>query len=131
MDSKTPRYTNSKNYDMADAPQVVYDQSPPLAHSNVEPKRDPMGQESHTYWDDAPRSAPPPFSAAPYPTQPSQQKTILGVRRRNFCVLFGIILAIAIATIGGSIGGSLAVRNSKYVFVFNVNWRTGLFFPQM
>jgi hypothetical protein len=107
MDGKI-QYANP--HDMADAPQLAYDQSPPLAHSHVEPKRNMVIGETHRYWDDSPSSAPQVVPPTP------QHRTILGLRRRNFVLLFGTILVIAIATIGGSIGGSLAVRNSKYVW---------------
>jgi hypothetical protein len=118
MDGKI-QYANP--HDMADAPQLAYDQSPPLAHSHVEPKRDMVIGETHRYWDDSPSSAPQVVPPTP------QHRTILGLRRRNFVLLFGIILVIAIATIGGSIGGSLTVRNSKYVLVFTIRWRSCLF----
>ena len=106
--------TTSQKHTMADAPQLAYDQTPALAHTYVEPKRDsmnaPMRAEGHRYWDDPPSGTPP---ISPAQEIPSQSRTILGLRRRNFILLFGIILVIAIATIGGSIGGSLAVKNSK------------------
>jgi hypothetical protein len=118
MDGKI-QYANP--HDMADAPQLAYDQSPPLAHSHVESKRNMVIGETHRYWDDSPSSAPQVVPPTP------QHRTILGLRRRNFVLLFGIILVIAIATIGGSIGGSLAVRNSKYVVVSTICWRSCLF----
>jgi hypothetical protein len=95
---------------MADAPQLAYDPTPALAH--VEPKRDVMrdGVYPQRYWDDPPSGA-PPISPTPAP----QDKTILGLQKRNFWILFGVLFVVVIATIGGSVGGSLAVRNSKYV----------------
>ncbi|KAH7066642.1 hypothetical protein BKA63DRAFT_522871 [Paraphoma chrysanthemicola] len=42
-----------------------------------------------------------------------QQTTILGLRRRNFWTLLAIALVLVGAIIGGSVGGMMAVQNSK------------------
>lgn len=39
--------------------------------------------------------------------------TILGLRKRNFWILIAILSVVVCATIGGSVGGSLAVRNAR------------------
>jgi hypothetical protein len=39
--------------------------------------------------------------------------TILGLRKRNFWIFVAIMSVVVCATIGGSIGGSLAVRNAR------------------
>lgn len=51
--------------------------------------------------------------------EPKRSGTILGLRRRNFWILVAFIAVIACATIGGSVGGSLAVRNRGYVEMLN------------
>jgi hypothetical protein len=39
--------------------------------------------------------------------------TILGLRKRNFWIFIAILSVVVCATIGGSVGGSLAVRNAR------------------
>lgn len=45
----------------------------------------------------------------------SNPKQILGLRMRNFWILIGIAAFVVAASVGGSVGGSLAIRGSVYV----------------
>lgn len=87
-----------------EAPQVVDDglNAPQVVH---------RGDGLHPY---TPKQEMYPHYGGQHSEQ-RQPRTILGLRRRNFWILFGVILIIVAATIGGSVGGSLAVQRSKYV----------------
>jgi hypothetical protein len=88
-------------YTMSDAPQVVYSSAPQAvfrAKHHEQPK-----QEIETYPSEA--LVPAHFSS-----------TILGVHRRDFWILVTILLVVNSASVGGSVGGALAVRNSMYDF---------------
>ena len=41
-----------------------------------------------------------------------QPAMILGLRRRNFWILVGVLLVVVAATVGGSVGGTLAVQRN-------------------
>jgi hypothetical protein len=45
--------------------------------------------------------------------QPLLQRTILGLRRRNFWILVVLAVVVVIAAVGGAVGGSMAVRQSN------------------
>ena len=49
------------------------------------------------------------------------QATILGIRRRNFWILVALAVILVGATIGGSVGGSLAVRGTSYGLTFETS----------
>lgn len=95
---------------MADAPQVVYGDSrpevyrPEIAHCQQAP---PRKQEFGAYYDD---------SHAERDVPRRDPATILGVRLRNFWILVVVAIVIVAATIGGSVGGAMAVRDSGYAF---------------
>jgi hypothetical protein len=96
---------------MADAPQVAFDQGTPIAHQEQKQVFTTAGVQP--YWNGAHDL--PPLTPSPLERPPS--RTIFGLRRQNFWTLFAIILVIAGATIGGSVGGVLAVKNiPKYIF---------------
>jgi hypothetical protein len=90
---------------MSDAPQVAYTQGALEAYPVHHQQEDKIHkQDVQPYFADTTQSTPqvPP-------------ETILGLRRRNFWILFAVIVLVVCATIGGSVGGSLAVQKSKYV----------------
>lgn len=99
---------------MADAPQVVQHTDYPEAYQKHE-------QAAPQYYADSPsRHASPAASEVlkqPYidaqPRDMKDRNKILGLRRRNFWIILVGILVIGAAIIGGSVGGSLAVQNSK------------------
>jgi hypothetical protein len=95
---------------MADAPQVAYDRTLPTAYHGSHDHRQeklpvpmsPPKQQAYAYYGEAKEPTP-------------QSRTILGLRKRNFWILVVVAIVIVAATIGGSVGGSLAVRKSEYV----------------
>jgi hypothetical protein len=68
------------------------------------PTTTPMStkQDAYTDYDEAHRPMRPP-------------PTILGLRKRNFWVLVGFAVVVVAAAVGGSVGGSMAVRNTGCV----------------
>jgi hypothetical protein len=108
--------SNRTRISMADAPQVAYAGAYPEVHNETPPSK-----HHEVYNDTVPSKhhGPPSQDIRAYhhPEENSIQKlrrTILGMRRRNFWILLAIALVIVAATIGGSVGGSMAVRNSRY-----------------
>jgi hypothetical protein len=96
---------------MAEAPQVAFDQGTPIEHQ--EQKQVLTTAQVYPYWNEA--HVLPPLSTH-LPLHQTMSMTIFGLRKRNFWILFGIILLVVIATIGGSVGGALAVRDkSEYI----------------
>lgn len=47
--------------------------------------------------------------------RPTEYPTVFGLRRRNFWILFVLIVTLMAGTSGGSMGGALAVERAKYV----------------
>lgn len=96
---------------MADAPQVVYESS------------DLEVEHPHAVYRsfEAPVSSPTRF---PWPAKAAQGKIdnetalpasrILGLQRKQLWILCAIAVILIAGTIGGSIGGVLAVQSSRY-----------------
>ena len=61
-----------------------------------------------------PGSPAPPYTDKPQPALPTQDRNILGLRRKTFFIAFAIAAALIIAVaIGGGVGGGIAARNRK------------------
>ncbi|USP80176.1 uncharacterized protein yc1106_07450 [Curvularia clavata] len=100
---------------MADAPQVVY-ASPDL-------EIDRTHEHPHTVHQSCQTPEPPPVRS-PWPARATQGKSddetalpvsrSLGFQRRKFWVLCVVAVILIGGTIGGSIGGVLAVQSSRY-----------------
>ncbi|KAF2827846.1 hypothetical protein CC86DRAFT_465677 [Ophiobolus disseminans] len=92
---------------MADAPQVAYEDAHPEVYqreAGLEHQQAPQNPEVHAYYGKADAyEEHVPVRATP---------TILGIRRRNFWILAVIAAVIVAATISGSVGGAMAVRDS-------------------
>jgi hypothetical protein len=97
-------------FDMADAPQLAYDHELPIAYARQDEHIESKEKTYYNYHDNTPIDA----THSHKETLDSPQRTVLGLRRRNFWILFVTIVIIVAATIGGSVGGSLAVRNNRY-----------------
>jgi hypothetical protein len=97
---------------MADAPQVAFDNgSAEVYRDNHRLEIYPQAPETHAYYKDPERE----HYVQEHDTAQTtarKPKTILGVRPKYFWILVGIAIIIVGATIGGSVGGSMAVRNS-------------------
>jgi hypothetical protein len=92
---------------MANAPEVgTYPYPEALPHT-----LDPSTPKSHYAPDTSYQFEHP---NATEQLEQSGHRKILGLRRRTFWILAIVILLIAGAVVGGSVGGSLAVRNSRY-----------------
>jgi hypothetical protein len=72
--------------------------------------------EAYSYWNDTHNPALPPPAQSK-----AQHGTILGLRRRNFWIISTLVFIIVGATIGGSVGGAMAVRSSGYVYALSRN----------
>jgi hypothetical protein len=92
-----------------DAPQVVDHSGPEIRNAQSAPEAylpDYAAQskpEVHAYYNDA-------IGAKHF----EEERTILGLRRRNFCILALIALVLVGVIVGGSVGGVMAVQNSRY-----------------
>lgn len=92
---------------MADGPQVVRTDEYPETYEKQNDPSKAMYYYSQTVNEKE--------ESYPEVVSKPEQRTILGLRRRNFWILIGIALVVLAATIGGSVGGALAVKNSSYV----------------
>jgi hypothetical protein len=92
---------------MSDAPQVAYDVSPQPYHDDHSQKLPVPATtlmqkpETYAYYDEG------------HQLSRSHPSTILGLRKSNFWILVLIAFIVVAVTIGGSVGGSMAVRNNK------------------
>ena len=96
--------------DGADAPQLAYDHESPIAYVRQDEYIESKEKTFYNYHDHTPIDTSKSQIEAPDSSQ-TQQRTVLGLRRRNFWILFIGLIIIVAATIGGSVGGALAVRN--------------------
>ena len=85
---------------MADAPQVAYSNLPHTGEVHQVHRQGQSMQGDYPYFNNTSGPAHQPL-------------TILGFRRRNFYIIATIVLILVGVTIAGSVGGSLAVQNSK------------------
>lgn len=99
---------------MSEAPEVAFDRMTPVVHQQQ--KQDIGREEAQGYWNDTHNSTIPP-----YVEPKSQHGTILGLRRRYFWTILVVALLLVGATIGGSVGGTLAVRNPRCVHILQIN----------
>ena len=89
---------------MGDAPQVVNaDQTPEYV---VQPYK-----EDKTL-------APQTILHAPHVVEsfPQRQSEIFGIRNRTFWIIVLVAIVVVAASVGGSVGGSLALQNRKSVY---------------
>jgi hypothetical protein len=96
---------------MADGPQVVQTDEFPESYKNDKTQAAPFYDHAQPHMVNGHDHAPYEHDAQ------SKHATILGLRRRNFWILTAFAIVILGATIGGSIGGSLAVRNKRSTFL--------------
>ena len=61
-----------------------------------------------------PGSPAPPYTDKPQPPLPSQERKILGLKRKTFFIVAAVLAVIVLAAvIGGGVGGGIAARNRK------------------
>lgn len=102
---------------MADAPQVVFAQS----HLEVDRTQEQPHSVCAYYQtpEPSPIHSPEPTKAAAAQDQITdtaalQVSRVLGLRRKHFWTLFSVAIVLVVGTIGGSVGGVLAVQNARY-----------------
>ena len=101
---------------MADAPQVVYAQ-PELQVDRSQEQPQPAYHHDISGWPSPAQSALPSKEAdfqireGDHPV--AEQPKVLGVRRQRFWIICALVIFVVIATVGGSVGGVLAVQHAR------------------
>jgi hypothetical protein len=98
---------------ISDAPELAPPRKVIHAYSDEYPTPLPTPK---TYYDSGYTPTGPSYSTAPEyveTPQPEHKKTILGLRRRSFWILVAMMVFLLAATVGASVGGTIAVQNRK------------------
>jgi len=112
------------NFSMADAPQVADTVADAAEVAHAEPC--PEAVQSHprsalpygAKWVNDPRDS--PYVAA----SSTPPKTVLGLRRRNLCIICMIAVLLVGAIIGGSVGGIAVVKKNNVGYASTPRART-------
>lgn len=99
---------------MADAPQVAYADTPPEVSDSQDTspsmrKHEAVPLATYGYYQGDP-AAHRPSVEDPIPVAPAEKHL-----RWSFWVIMGLVLLLIAAAIGGGVGGSMAVKNARYV----------------
>lgn len=106
----TPRSNSDNGSENATDKEVVpaeYGTYQNLESAFVEPARTTASISSHQ------QSPSPKAPDAPLPPLPKQEPTILGLKRKTFFILFGLLLAVVVAAVVGGVTGGVISSKSK------------------